>query len=190
VTHRTLEQLQAGLDHIRRAPTIAGPIELIVRRPGLAAREELTEATLDPVAGLVGDNWLVRGSRRTPDGKADPQCQLTIMGTRAIALIAGERARWPLAGDQLFVDLDLSEASLPAGALVQVGGAVVRISEKPHTGCPKFVDRFGPDALHFVATPDGRALRVRGLNAVVVEGCTVRVGDVIRPCAERTEAQY
>jgi len=177
VIHLTRQQLEAGLAPIRLAPTGGGPVELIVRRPESGAREVLPEATLDPTVGLVGDNWLVRGSRRTPDGRASPERQLTIMSARAVALVAGERSRWPLAGDQLYVDLDLSEESLPAGSRLRIGEALVQVSAHPHTGCAKFAERFGREALRLVNTPVGRALRLRGLNAIVVEGGTVRLGD-------------
>ena len=175
--HLTRQQLEARLEPIRLAPTGEGPVELIVRRPESGAREVLNEATLDPAVGLVGDNWLVRGSRSTPDGSAHPARQVTIMSARAVALVAGERSRWPLAGDQLYVDLDLSEETLPAGSRLRIGEALVEVSPHPHTGCAKFAERFGREALRFVNTPVGRALRLRGLNAVVVEGGTVRLGD-------------
>ena len=178
--HLTRQQLEAGLEPIRLAPTGEGPVELIVRRPESGAREVLTEATLDPTVGLVGDNWLVRGSRSTRDGKARPECQVTIMSARAVALVAVERSRWPLAGDQLYVDLDLSEEALPAGSRKRNGEALLEVSARPHTGCAKFAERFGRDALRLVNTPVGRALRLRGLNAVVVEGGTVRLGDTAR----------
>ncbi len=176
--HLSRAQLEAGMAPILAAPR-EGPVELIVRRPGQGEREVLTDAVLDPVVGLVGDNWLERGSRRTPDGNADPACQITVMASRAISLFAGSRERWALAGDQLFVDADLSEDALPAGPQVRIGEALLEISEKPHTGCPKFVDRFGAEALRFLSTPEGRSLRLRGLNAVVVEGGVVRLGDTL-----------
>jgi MOSC domain-containing protein YiiM len=122
----------------------------------------------------------VRGSSRTPDGSANPLAQVTVMNVRAVALVAGERERWPLAGDQLYVDLDLSLENLPAGSRLAVGDAVLEVTSDPHTGCAKFSARFGSDALRFVNSPDGRALRLRGLNARVVEPGTVRPGDAVR----------
>ena len=102
------------------------------------------------------------------------------MNARAAAAIAGERERWPLAGDQLYVDLDLSLANLPPGSRVQIGSAVIEFSEAPHTGCAKFSARFGVDALRFVNSPTGRELRLRGANCRVVVAGTVRPGDAIR----------
>ncbi len=113
--HRSAEELEAGLDEIRRAPSDDGVLELIVRRPVAEEREVLQEAQLSLDEGVVGDNWRARGSRHTEDGSAEPGRQLTIMNARAIALFAGDRARWPEAGDQLYVDLDISAANLPAG---------------------------------------------------------------------------
>ncbi|MGE3178444.1 MAG: MOSC domain-containing protein, partial [Vicinamibacterales bacterium] len=141
--HLTMEQLHAGLDEIRRSPRETGRLEMIVRRPAVGHREALTEAVLDLEVGLVGDTWVARGSTRTPDGTRHPDMQINLMNARAIALIAQERARWPLAGDQLFVDLDLSAANLPPGTRMGIGEAILEVTAQPHTGCAKFVERFG-----------------------------------------------
>lgn len=172
--------LDRRLDDVRAAPRDDGRLELIVRRPAVDEREVLDEATLDVERGLVGDTWLLRGSSRTPDGSANPDAQVTIMSTRVLAAIEPDRTRWPLAGDQLYVDLALGVEDLPAGARLVIGGAVVEVSETPHTGCAKFSARFGGDALRWINNPTGRELRMRGLNARVVQGGTVRVGDVVR----------
>ena len=175
-----LARLEESLDHIREAPADGGTVELIARRPAVDEREVLTEARLDVRDGLEGDTWCVRGSSRTADGGPNPEAQLTLMNARAAAAIAGERERWPLAGDQFYVDLDLSYNNLPPGSLVQIGSAVIEFSEAPHTGCAKFSARFGVDALRFVNSPTGRELRLRGANCRVVVGGTVRRGDTIR----------
>jgi len=181
--HLDTAALENGLATIRRAPRAAGTVELIVRRPAPEEREVVAEAQLDPDAGLVGDCWLDRGSRATADGSAHPDMQLTMMGARAAALIARTRERWPLAGDQLYVDLDLSAANLPPGTLLGVGTATIEITDKPHTGCGKFVERFGVDAMRFVNTQLGRELNLRGIYARIVSGGTVRTGDPIRKSA-------
>ncbi|HXM72707.1 MAG TPA: MOSC domain-containing protein [Candidatus Dormibacteraeota bacterium] len=175
-----LTRLEQSLDHIREAPADGGTVELIARRPAEDEREVLTEARLDTHDGLEGDTWNVRGSSRTPDGSPNPDSQLTLMNARAAAAIAGEREHWALAGDQLYVDLDLSLANLPAGSRVQIGSAVIEFSESPHTGCAKFSARFGVDALKFVNSPVGRELRLRGANCRVVVAGLVRTGDAIR----------
>jgi MOSC domain-containing protein YiiM len=180
VEHLTTTDLEAGLDEIRAAPTDAGTLELIVRRPAVGEREVADAAELSIEDGLVGDNWRARGSRKTEDGSAEPSRQLTIMSARAIALLAGDASRWPLAGDQLFVDLDLSHDNLPAGTVLAIGSAVVEVTEAPHNGCAKFADRYGMDAVRFVNSPDGKALRLRGLNARVVEPGTIRAGDTVK----------
>lgn len=174
------EALEAGLDEIRCAPADEGGLRLIVRRPAVNVREVLDGGTLDTAQGLVGDSWAMRESARAADGSADPVTQLTIMNVRVIALLARDPARWPLAGDQLFVDLDLSEANLPAGTRLAVGAAIVEVSAEPHTGCAKFLKRFGLDAMKFVNSPTGRMLRLRGLNARVIQGGGITVGDVVR----------
>ncbi len=175
-----LTRLEESLDHIREAPADGGTVELIARRPAVDEREVLTEAWLDVRNGLEGDTWRARGSSRTSDGESDPDAQLTVMNARAAAAIAGERERWPLAGDQLYVDFDISIANLPPGSRVQIGSAVIEFSEPPHTGCAKFSGRFGVDALKFVNSPTGRELRLRGANCRVVVAGTVRPGDLIR----------
>ena len=180
VTPLTAEQLQAGLDHIRQSPRDKGVLELIVRRPAIDAREVLAEGWLDTVEGLAGDTWRVRGSSRTPDGSAHPDMQLNIMNARAVALVAQERARWPLAGDQLYVDMDLSDENLPAGTRLALGEAVIEVTAQPHTGCKKFMARFGADAHKFVNSAQGKQLHLRGINARVVQAGTIRVGDSVR----------
>jgi MOSC domain-containing protein YiiM len=179
--HVGADALAAGLEAIRGAPTDAGSLEMIVRRPVEDAREVLDEGTLTADEGLAGDHWRARGSRSMPDGSADPERQLTLMSARAIDLLAaGDRGAWPLAGDQLYVDLDLGVEHLPAGTRLAIGAAVIEVTEPPHTGCAKFSARFGSDALRFVNSPEGRALRLRGVHARVVVPGTVRRGDTVQ----------
>lgn len=176
--HLTMQELEAGLDEIRRAPKDRGVLRLIVRRPQVNAREVLDEGHLDPAHGLVGDTWETRGSSRSRSGSAHPDMQLNIMNARAIALVAQAPDRWALAGDQLYIDLDLSADNLPPGTRVTLGSAVIEVTEQPHTGCGKFAARFGTDAVKFVNSPEGKTLRLRGLNAKVVVPGVVRVGGV------------
>ncbi len=178
-THRPTADLDAGLDHIRLSPRDVGTVELIVRRPAVDEREVLTEGQLRVDLGLVGDSWRERGSTRTADGAAHPDMQLNLMNARVIALLAPEPGRWALAGDQLYVDLDLSEANLPPGTRLRLGSAIIEVTAQPHRGCGKFSARFGADALRFVNSDLGSELRLRGLNAKVVRPGTVRRGDVI-----------
>jgi MOSC domain-containing protein YiiM len=170
--HLTLDKLTAGLPHIERSPKDAGVLRLIVRRPRVGAREVLSEAELDVMTGLVGDTWSRRG--RSPH----PEMQINIMNARAIALIAQSDDRWPLAGDQLYIDLDLTDENLPAGTRLALGSAVIEVTAEPHTGCGKFAERFGVDATKFVNSKEGRRLHLRGINAKVVQSGTIRVGDV------------
>jgi MOSC domain-containing protein YiiM len=168
------DQLEAGLPHVREAPSDVGTLELIVRRPATDLREVLEEGELDLELGLVGDKWSRHGSR------PNPAAQLTVMNTRAIALVAGDRENWPPAGDQLFVDLDLSPENVPPGTRLAIGSAVIEISELPHLGCARFAARYGEEARAFVNSPEGVALNLRGVNARVVQPGTVRPGDDVR----------
>lgn len=183
--HLTEDELLAGLEHIRQAPPDGGRLELIVRRPAVGEREVLEEGELDVVDGLVGDTWRQRSSSRTPDRSPHPDCQINVMGARVADLVAGHPDRRALAGDQLFLDLDLSAANLPPGTRLGIGTAVIEVTAQPHTGCGKFVERFGLEAMKFVNSPAGRALNLRGINARVVQSGAVRAGDRARKLAGR-----
>ena len=176
--HPTSEDLDAGLDHIRESPADGGALRMIVRRPEVDAREVIAEGELDGAVGLVGDSWKDRGSTVTPTGGPNIAAQVTIINSRLLALLAQTEDRWPLAGDQLVIDIDMSEDNLPAGARLSIGSAVIEISKEPHTGCRKFAERFGHDALRFISTPTGRQMRMRGINTRVVQSGTIRVGDL------------
>ena len=178
VRQPTLDELKAGLAHIEGSPKNHGVLRLIVRRPRVGAREIVEEAQLDPSVGLVGDTWHMRSSPRRKGRPPRPDTQINIMNARAIALVAQAEDRWALAGDQLYLDLDLSEENLPAGTRLALGTAVIEVTAEPHTGCRKFSARFGVDATRFVNSKEGRRLRLRGINAKVVQPGTIRVGDV------------
>jgi MOSC domain-containing protein YiiM len=176
--YATPGELEAGLDIVRHAPVETGTVELIVRRPAVGEREVVDEAELDLELGLVGDNWSSRG--RSGGRPANTNAQVTVMSSRAAALAARDPDRWPLAGDQLYVDLDLSGDNLPPGTRLALGSAVLEVTDEPHTGCRKFRDRFGLETLTFFNSPAGRALNLRGINTRVVQRGTVRVGDAVR----------
>ena len=180
ITHLTTDELDAGLDQILESPKDSGTLELIVARPAEDERTVLTEAHLAVDTGLVGDNWIARPSSRTDDGSAHPDMQLNIINARVIALIAPDVDRRALAGDQLHVDLDISEANLPAGTRLAMGDAIVEVTDQPHLGCAKFTRRFGRDAHRWVNSDRGRELKLRGINAKVVQPGTIRPGDEVR----------
>ena len=173
----TMEELEAGLKSFGESPKTEGVVELIVRRPQTLEREILEVGKLTVAAGLVGDNWKDRGSKATQDGTAHPEMQLTLMNTRVIQLISQDRDRWHLAGDQFFVDLDLSQDNTPAGTRISMGSAIVEVTAVPHTGCKKFIERFGVDAMKFVNSPEGKILNLRGVNARVIQSGSVRTGE-------------
>lgn len=178
--HLTTQELERGLGDIRLSPQDEGILHLIVRRPSVDQREVLDEGELDLEVGLVGDNWATRGSSSMPDKSSNPLKQLNIMNSRAAALVARTEDRWPLAGDQLFIDLDLSDENLPAGTRLSIGSAVIEITAPPHNGCKKFVARFGLDAMKFVNSEIGKKLHLRGVCARVVRAGTIRKGDAVK----------
>lgn len=178
--YRSLAELEAGLDFVRSSPRDLGTVDLIVRRPGLGEREVLDEAELTTVDGVVGDTWSQRPSRHTGNGSPHPDMQLNVMNSRCVSLLADDDESRAGAGDQLYVDLDLSPENLPAGTHLAVGTAVIEVTAMPHTGCAKFSKRFGADATRFINSPAGKALRLRGINAKVVRDGVVKRGDPVR----------
>lgn len=167
---KTLDQLEAGLDHIVGSPSDQGTVEMIVIRPEEDIRDTPDRVEVSPEGGLHGDRWVAHGSPY-------PESQVTLINARLLDLVAGGRHRWKLAGDNLVVDLDLSPFNLGAGQQLQVGSAVLEVTDKPHTGCHKFSGRYGADALRFVNRGRGRELRLRGIYARVVEAGVISVGD-------------
>ncbi len=180
VKHLAMETLTARLDDIHQSPKATGVLELIVRRPQTETREVLDVGELDLIEGLVGDNWQQRGNSQTADGSAHPDMQLTVTNARLMALVAQEKQHWPIAGDQLYIDFDLSVDNVPPGTRLSLGAAVIQITEPPHTGCKKFAARFGLDALKFISSPVGKQLQLRGVNAKVIRPGAIRVGDAVK----------
>ena len=177
--HPSLEELQQGLEEIRQSPKDRGILKAIVIRPKTDARVSLQRCELSPDGGVHGDNWAKGCWMSLPDGRPHPDVQVTLMNARAIALIAKDEARWPLAGDNLLVDLDLSEGNLPPGTRLSVGSALLEITDVPHKGCKKFAERFGVDATRFVNAREGLRLHLRGIYARIVEPGVVAVGDAV-----------
>lgn len=179
MNHPTTQDLEAGLANVLESPADNGVLEMVLRRPAENEREVLDVAELSVDEGVVGDTWNQRPSRRTDDGSPHPDMQLNVMNARAVALVAGDRDRWALAGDQLYVDFDITEANVPPGTRLAIGSAVIEVTDQPHTGCAKFTQRFGLDAHRFVNSADRAHLHLRGINAKVVTAGTVRPGDTI-----------
>lgn len=173
------QQLLQEYAQLKSFPKQLGTVELLVCRPDRDKRQVIDEAVLNRDTGLEGDNWLAKGSRHTPDSRADPNMQITLMNAKVIGLIAGAKSNWPLAGDQLFVDFDLSESNVPVGTRLQVGTVVLEVTAEPHLGCLKFSKRYGKDAMEFVNSELGKRNNLRGVNAKIVEPGVVRVDDQI-----------
>ncbi|HMB21652.1 MAG TPA: hypothetical protein VKP08_02415 [Anaerolineales bacterium] len=180
IKHLSVTELEAGMPYIRQSPKDNGTLKMIVRRPRVDKREEIEHGELDLSEGLVGDSWKVRSNRHTANENINVDRQITIMNSRVIELIACEEKRWSLAGDQLYIDLDLSDDNLPPGTRLAIGTAVLEVSDVPHTGCKKFSSRYGVDAMKFVNSPEGRQLHLRGINARIIRGGTIHLGDRVR----------
>ena len=180
IEHLSAAALEAGLEEIRNSPKDQSVLDLIVSRPEEDAREVMDLADLHVEVGLVGDTWQDRPSARSGDGKAHPDMQITMMNSRVATLVAQSKDRWPLAGDQLFVDLDLSKANVPPGSRISVGFAILEVTNQPHTGCEKFAARFGVDALKLISSPTGKELQLRGINLKVIQGGEIKPGDAVK----------
>ena len=179
--HKPIAELEVGMAQLLEAPQDRGNLELIVIRPTKEQRQILDEAWLSPEAGVQGDNWAKGCWKSLPDGRPDPDVQVTIMSARLARLVMGEdKSHWALAGDQLIADLDLSEGNLPVGQRLVLGDAVLEITSVPHRGCAKYRARFGDEALRFINTDEGRRMNLRGIYAKILQAGRVRVGDVLK----------
>jgi len=179
VTHLGRDELEAGLDAILSSPADRGVLQAVVIRPQTDARESLKRCELSPERGVHGDNWAEGCWMTLPDGRPHPDVQVTLMNARTIALIAQGEARWALAGDNLYVDLDLSGDNLPPGTRLSVGSALLEITAVPHNGCAKFAARFGVEAVRFVNSREGKRLHLRGIYARIVQPGMITVGDLV-----------
>ena len=175
----TTARILAALGALGTSPQDNGTVEMIVCRPASEARRVLDCAELTLVDGLVGDNWRMRGSKGMPDGSANPNAQIAIMNSRIITALAQDRSRWPLAGDQLFIDLDLSADNLQPGQRLAIGTAILEVTDLPHTGCAKFTERFGHDAIRLINSPEGRHAKMRGINTRVIQPGSFCVGSTV-----------
>ena len=180
IMHLSIKELEAGLDHIRQSPRDDGTLLRIVRRPDVDEREVVQEAEINLEEGLVGDNWKTLPSSHRPDGSLNRNAQITLMNSRAVALLAQSEDRWALAGDQLYANLDLSAENLPPGTQLAIGSAIIAVTAEPHTGCKKFAMRYGTDATKFVNSPEGKRLHLRGVNTTVIQAGVIRTGDIVK----------
>jgi MOSC domain-containing protein YiiM len=174
-------ELESGLAEVIDSPPDNGRLEKIFIRPAVNERRSLDSAALTVDGGIEGDRWSTEASHRTSDGRPDPQNQITLMNARILRQISGDADAMCLAGDNLIVDLDLSEANLPAGSRLAVGReVVVQINALPHTGCGKFTRRYGAEARTFVNSERGTELQLRGRHGSVIQGGTITVGDSLQ----------
>ncbi len=179
IEHTTSDELNDKMDWLLDSPKDGGVVRGIVVRPATDEREELQEARLSPEGGVEGDRWASTAQRKLKDGRLNPDVQVTLTNARLIELLAKERSRWSLSGDQIYVDMDLSMENLQPGQRLAIGSTVLEISEVPHRGCSKYRSRFGQAGFDLVDSARGRELRFRGVYAQIVKEGTVGVGDQI-----------
>ncbi len=180
VKYLTVDELEKGLDYIRESPKNNGVIEMIVCRPERNQRIVMTEGIIDPDEGLVGDNWRSRSMEKDSIREDHLDRQITLMNSRSAALLAVNKERWALAGDQLYIDMDLGKENLPSGTKLHIGTVILEVTDKPHTGCDKFRDRYGMEAVRFVNSNEGKLLNLRGINTRVIRGGVIKVGDAVK----------
>ncbi len=180
-TFRSLQALKAGLDAmLAAAPKDNGTLDLIVMRPDHDLRVLPQSFEVRGDDGLPGDHWKRGTGYALEDGTGDPDAQICMMMSGCIRAIAGDKANWPPAGDNFFIDMDLTPANMPPGTRFAIGSAEFVVTGIPHNGCQSFIDRYGRDACLFVNTGEGKAHRLRGIYARVTRDGTVSVGDTVR----------
>ena len=177
--HLTTEQIQAGMPNINQSPSDNGTLELIVIRPESDTRRVLGQVQLSQEGGVHGDRWAKESWKKLPDGRPHPDVQVALTNARLVDLLSQTKDQWSWAGDNLFVDLDLSAENLPPGAKLSIGDTILEVTAEPHNGCKKYAQRFGKDAIRFINSPEGKKLHLRGIYARVVQAGTIRVGDAI-----------
>ena len=177
--HLSESELQVGLESVKVSPKDQGAVEMIVIRPRNRERLVLTECEVSAALGVHGDMWADGCWKKLPDGSPHPDVQITLMNSRCIALLAGDKNRWSLAGDQFFVDLDLSMDNLPVGQQLSIGTAILQITDIAHTGCEQFIERYGKAAKAWVNSPLGKQMRLRGIYARVIQAGFIKTGDAI-----------
>lgn len=182
--HASTVELEQGLAEVLKSPIETGQLEAIFVRPATNERRALETATLTPEGGIDGDRWATDDYYVGKNGQRDLRSQVTIMNGRFLRQIAGSEDAMCLAGDNLIVDLDLSESNLPPGSQLAIGSdVVIEINGHPHSGCTKFASRFGNEARTFANNKRGASLHLRGRHAQVVRGGEIRVGDAVRKLA-------
>jgi len=179
----SLESLEARKPWVLDAPKDNAPVLSLCIRPAEGERRFVERIRFDPQAGVVGDRWRWKAWMHLPDGRPDPRIQVCMLGTRVLQLVRREGSSMIHPGDTVIADMDFSEANLPAGQRLQLGSAVLEVSDVFNTGCAKWQERYGPAALRWINRPGNRALRLRGILARVVAPGEATLNDTLRKLA-------
>jgi MOSC domain-containing protein YiiM len=179
--HLTTPELEQTLPTVLASPRDVGRLEVIVVRPTADERQTPASILITPERGVEGDHWLSDFPTDPTHNEMHLDSQVSLMNARFLRQIAVEEEAVCLAGDNLVVDLDLSEENLPAGSRLAIGDAVtLEITATPHTGCTKLAARYGQESRAFMNNPRGTALHLRGRYARVLTAGTATIGDTVR----------
>ncbi|MGJ8650411.1 MAG: MOSC domain-containing protein [Opitutaceae bacterium] len=162
------------------APVGSGRVDYLINRPSEGVHELVDSLYLDVENGIEGDRWKETAWLRLPDGAPDPRVQVSLTNTRVMQCFTGTEADAVFrCGDNIYTDLNLTETHLPVGTLLQIGEAVIEVSDVVNDACGKFAQRFGAEAFQAVRAPTNVGLRLRGLFARIRQSGRVQCGDTL-----------
>lgn len=175
-----LDALQAALPSVLMAPKDSAPIEQLCLRPDIGVRNFVDEMELTRELGIPGERWNYAPWLTLRDGRADPRIQVSILNKQVLDLVYNDPHNMIHPGDSFIADMDFSYENMPDGTLLNIGSAVLRVSDKFNTACQKWQDRYGRDALRWIVLQGNRQYRLRGVLCEVIKDGRVKTGDLIQ----------
>jgi hypothetical protein len=180
MTFASADDLRAGMPHVLAAPKSDAPITMLCFRSDFGMREFPEHLTMTRAGGIPGERWLNHPWLKLPDGSPDPRIQVSILPLRVLDLVWRDRVGTVHPGDTIVADLDMTQANLPAGTLLQAGTAVLRVSDEPNDGCVKWKARYGAAAMDWIVAPEHAGLRLRGVLCSIEQDGVVAGADRIK----------
>jgi hypothetical protein len=162
------------------APKDGAAISMLCLRPERNKRRVVDEITLTRENGIPGERWKDQPWLRTEDGAPHPGIQVSILQQRVLDLVWRDRENTVHPGDTFIADMDLSEANLPVGQVLEIGEAVLKVSEVFNDGCVKWKARYGREAKDWITMPGHPELRLRGVLCSIERDGIIREGDILR----------